>query len=412
MKKNKSTDNDFFKFIQNKDSDKLVVFFSGVNAKSFMGYKLVEDFDCNKIFIRDVNKSWYHGNIENVSKDIDDLVDYIRSYADKFERENITFIGSSMGAYAALLIGLILNVGKVIAFGPQIYINKYLPNNPRDDSYIKYKNLIPFLTQSTNCVDIFIGANDIVDLYQVKDIDKRNVKIYKVFSQPHNVMYFLNKVGVLKEYIRCKIYNKVYEIKIEGCYLNSFNDEGYLESAVLEFFIKKDYVKSSIMFDCLIQTYPTVNAFWKYRGICSYHLNQYSDAVFFLKQAELIAFRDDELHYFLGLSFLQLKNYILATSEFQFSLEFAIEKKTSYFIKLSISFRERKKYGEAIRVLKESLKINSKNYGTYYQLAQNYKRLKEFNLAIKSLEIAQELKTGDETILKELVDLNKKITAE
>ena len=51
--------NEFFHFEENKNSDKLIVIFSGVKSKSFMGYKLIEDFDCNKIFGQPHNAMYF-----------------------------------------------------------------------------------------------------------------------------------------------------------------------------------------------------------------------------------------------------------------------------------------------------------------------------------------------------------------
>ena len=399
---NSNLNSNYFHFSQNKNSDKLIVIFSGANAKNFTGYKLVEEFNCNKIFLRETNKSWYHGKIENVSNSIDQLIKYLKIYTNQFQKENITFIGSSMGAYAALLIGIKLHVGKIIAFGPQIYINQNFPNNPKDHSYIKYKNLVPLINKSKSNIDIFIGVNELIDLYHVKDITKKNIHIYKIFGQPHNVMFFLNKVGILQEYILHKTFNKDYSLNITNNFYTNFNEESYLEKAIDMFFIQKKYKNAQDIFDNLIKQYPTINTFWKYRGICSYFQKNHSEAIIFLKQAELIVFRDDELHYYLGLCFLNLKEYAFAISEFKFALEFAIDKKITYFIKLAISLRETKEYEEAIKVLKQSLKFDSKNYGTYYQLAKIYKKLENHDLAIKNFEMAKKLNPTKKLIITEL----------
>ena len=77
------TNDELFLFQENKESDKLVIVFSGVNAKSFMGYKLVKEFECNKIFIRELNKSWYHKPLEGISNSIDELILHIKKFTDK-----------------------------------------------------------------------------------------------------------------------------------------------------------------------------------------------------------------------------------------------------------------------------------------------------------------------------------------
>ena len=399
-------DNKLFLFKENKKSDKLVVIFSGVNAKSFMGYKLVDEFDCNKIFIREESKSWYHSCIDGVSNNIEELITYIETFTSKFKKENITFIGSSMGAYAALLVGIKLNVGKIIAFGPQIFINKNFPNNPKDDSYIKYKDLSLLINSTTSSIDILIGVNELVDLYHIKDIKiRKNINIYKIFGQPHNVMLFLNKLDLLKPYVQNTIFNKNYDLSISKNMQIDFNDDKYLEKAVELFFIEKDYKNSYIYFNKLIKRYPSVNTFWKYAAICSFYLKKYDEAIKFFNNAQLIVFRDDELHYYLGLLYFNQKYYDKSWQEFKYALDFSIDKKINYFIKLSISLRELKRYDEALKVLHESLKINSKNFGTYYQIAQIYKRQNLISKAIENLEIANKLKPTEQLIIDEIKEL-------
>ena len=382
--------NKFFQFKENKKSNKLVVIFSGVNAKSFMGYKLVEEFDCNKIFIREENKSWYHSPIEEISNNIDEFILYIETFTKKFKKENITFIGSSMGAYAALLVGIKLNIGKIIAFGPQIFINKNFPNNPKDDNYIQHKDLSLMINKTTSKIDIFIGVNELVDLYHVKDIRIRNnVKVYKIFGQPHNVMLFLYQIDTLKQYVKNTIFNEEYDLSIFDNLRNNFNKNKNLEKAIKLFFIDKDYDKAHIEFKSLVKQYPTINTFWKYAGICCFNLKNYIEAIKLLNNAQIIIFRDDEVHYYLGLSYFNQKNYNKSCQEFRYSLDFSIDQKLSYFIKLAVSLRELSQYDEALKVLKESLKINSKNFGTYYQIGQIYKRQNLKLKAIENLEIGK-----------------------
>jgi hypothetical protein len=55
-----------------------------------------------------------------------------------------------------------------------------------------------------------------------------------------------------------------------------------------------------------------------------------------------------------------------------------------------------------IKVLKQSLKFDSKNYGTYYQLAKIYKKLENHDLAIKNFEMAKKLNPTKKLIITEL----------
>jgi esterase/lipase len=39
--------------------------------------------------------------------------------------DNICFIGNSMGGYAAILFGTLLNIDNIISFAPQTFIDKF-----------------------------------------------------------------------------------------------------------------------------------------------------------------------------------------------------------------------------------------------------------------------------------------------
>jgi len=110
----------------------------------------------------------------------------------------------------------------------------------------------------------------------------------------------------------------------------------------------------------------------------------------------------------LGLSYLQLKKYQYAKQAFENALNFSTEKKLKYYIKLAISHRELKEYEQALFILKKSIHINSKNYGTYYQLAQIYKKQNKLSLAKKNLSKALRLHPKNDKIIHELKLLQAK----
>lgn len=398
---------ELFLFEQQPDSQQLVVIFSGVNAKSFMGYKLLKTLQCNKLFIRDPNKSWYHGKISGLSQNIKELTGHLKKICGFFETKNITFIGSSMGGYAALLLGIELKVGKIIAFGPQIYINKMLPNSPKEDSYISNKDLSKLINTSQSKIEIFIGLNELADLYHIVDIKNPNVIIIKLYGQAHNVMSFLHKLGFLYQYISAKVLNYRFSLRAFDYAIVSL-DKNHLKNAVEFFYIQKKYTQAQQLFQKLYNKNPTLHIFLKYQAICFFHLKNFQTTVSLLEKAQCLVFQDEELHFFLGLSYLQLKKYQYAKQAFENALNFSTEKKLKYYIKLAISHRELKEYEQALFILKKSIHINSKNYGTYYQLAQIYKKQNKLSLAKKNLSKALRLHPKNDKIIHELKLLQAK----
>lgn len=106
----------------------------GLGMPVFEFYNALKGIECDKIFIKDINQSWYHQGINDAYSDINQLAAYLKDLIEKNEYKKVCFIGNSMGGYAALLLGSVLNIPNVIAFSPQTFIdrkNRFLFNDKR-----------------------------------------------------------------------------------------------------------------------------------------------------------------------------------------------------------------------------------------------------------------------------------------
>jgi len=105
----------------------------GIGIPVFEFFNSVKDIDCDKIFIRDFNQTWYQKGVDKDIDTLDKLVNYLQETIAKHDYKRICFMGNSMGGYAAILFGTLLNIDKVIAFAPQTFIGKWdrLFNNDR-----------------------------------------------------------------------------------------------------------------------------------------------------------------------------------------------------------------------------------------------------------------------------------------
>lgn len=92
-------------------------------------FRTVEEQQVSVLHVADEDRAWYHG-----------CLDEVRLLLDKYEPTKI--IGSSMGGYAALLLGALHNI-QVRAFGPQTTIKcewdtRWLPEWEAIQSYTKH----------------------------------------------------------------------------------------------------------------------------------------------------------------------------------------------------------------------------------------------------------------------------------
>ncbi|MBU2885818.1 hypothetical protein KO507_08600 [Gilvimarinus agarilyticus] len=130
-------------FIDNR-SDCLLISFGGINQNIgmpvFEFLKTIESINADKIFIKDSQQAWYHKGINSEIDSIDKLAEFIQEIIQSKKYKKCVLIGNSMGGFAAIAIGALLNVDSVIAFSPQSFISKlkrFIYNDKRWGQQIK-----------------------------------------------------------------------------------------------------------------------------------------------------------------------------------------------------------------------------------------------------------------------------------
>ncbi|NYE60501.1 hypothetical protein FHW58_001653 [Duganella sp. 1224] len=77
----------------------------------------------NKILVRDSGNSWYHRTIGGLGTHPDETAESLRALMREIRPRKVVTIGQSMGAYAALMYGMLLDAQQVIAFGPLSFLD-------------------------------------------------------------------------------------------------------------------------------------------------------------------------------------------------------------------------------------------------------------------------------------------------
>jgi pimeloyl-ACP methyl ester carboxylesterase len=77
----------------------------------------------NKVLVRDSGNAWYHRKIAGLGEHPDETVETLRALIAAIAPSKVITIGQSMGAYAAVMYGLLLKVESVIAFGPLSFLD-------------------------------------------------------------------------------------------------------------------------------------------------------------------------------------------------------------------------------------------------------------------------------------------------
>jgi hypothetical protein len=135
----------------NKNSNKLIVAFGSLfrNTIDQIRFEFVNTINktfpnYSRLYLIDTGQCWYHKGLKGHTHNIGSTIRYLRNIINKYSE--VTFIGISMGGYAAILFGSLLNIKNVIAFMPQTIINSRHTKTVKN----KFFNLKKFINNTTN----------------------------------------------------------------------------------------------------------------------------------------------------------------------------------------------------------------------------------------------------------------------
>lgn len=89
----------------------------------------------NRIYLRDPKSRWYHYGIDGLGSDVNEVAMALKEKIDFLQPSEVITIGQSMGGYAALVFGALLEADKVVAFAPQAFIDASLLESYNDRRY-------------------------------------------------------------------------------------------------------------------------------------------------------------------------------------------------------------------------------------------------------------------------------------
>jgi len=390
-------------FDKNDDSSQLIVYFSSAGAKTFEGYSLLSKYSANKLFIRDDTKSWYSGTIPSISKSADDLIEYLKNIIEKFEKKNIVFLGSSMGAYAAILFGIKLNIGKVIAFSPQIILHPSMPFSP--NKAVKYNDLSKLVLENQKTdIDIWFGEGEPLDLFHIHHITSaEKVSFFPVSGAPHNVLFYLKQNLVLIDLFDFYFSKKKIKYPLHN---TDFMRQNNSHIEVIHSVVKKFYLDSN--YGTLMQLNkpkrnPLVAANYL-RGLIYMKKNLFEKAILEFKQALYLQPLNYDYSYNIALSYLKLGKASLAEPALKHAIKHYPAPSSQLYARLSEAQRVQGKIDKASENAQISLDIDKNNLWAHYQLGLIADRKKESESAIEHFSFILQTKPNWD-VIKTLLSL-------
>lgn len=384
-------------FVENKKNSKLIVYFSSAGAKSFEGYSLLSKYTSNKLFIRDSMRSWYNGIIPEISNSADELVKYLSPIIANFNKKNITFIGSSMGAYAALLFGIKLGIGKVIAFSPQIVLNPSMPFTPNET--VKYNDLSTLILENTQTsIDIWFGEGEPLDLYHIHHvIDAKKVSFFPITGAPHNVLFYLKQNLALYDLFDFYFENKKMLYPIHNIHFISQNTSQIkvIHSVIKKFYIDNNFKTLTQLNKIKSHSLAAVNYL---KGMLYMKNGFFDKAIIEFKHALYLQPLSYDCSYQIALAYLKIGRASLAEPALEHSIKHHPLSQSQLYARLSEAQRLQGKIDKAIDNAQKSLNIDKNNLWAHYQLGLIADRKKESQSAIEHFSFILQSKPNWTTV--------------
>lgn len=200
----------------------LLIAFGGIAGKlgvtPFEFFNLSKGFDVNRIYVRDLSQAWYHRGLPGVADNIDGIVTFLREKINQYQAKKVILVGNSMGGYAAILFGILLDADIVHAFSPQTFINrlnrlryldrrwrKQLQNTYRlvDKRYFDLRPVLKANHKKLKCkFNIFYSHTHRLDRIHAEHLRSLpNVNLYAFQSGGHRLVGHLRDSGELNKII-------------------------------------------------------------------------------------------------------------------------------------------------------------------------------------------------------------------
>lgn len=184
------------------DSETVVVSFGakGGGHGVFHFFKLLKPLPgFSKLLVRDPNPHWYNDGIPGVGETVEEIAASIRLEAERLGGRRIVTLGPSMGAYAAILFGCLMEAERAIALAPQTVLDSRLRHSPPATLELQAPDLAPFIERApATAVDIVAGWDDPLDVFHAQRVaDLPSVRVLALRGGVHGFVEDVHREGKL-----------------------------------------------------------------------------------------------------------------------------------------------------------------------------------------------------------------------
>ncbi|MGB3533571.1 MAG: hypothetical protein WBA13_08635 [Microcoleaceae cyanobacterium] len=291
-----------------RQSKRLIVVFSGyllnhqVISGSFTYYKYFsgssQDYDI--LFVRDPLNIWYVEKIETSDtgtlsvESLAETQEVIQCSRNEFDHilktlqadySYVTFFGSSMGGYGALLYAYKVCPNLVVTLCPQTFHVRGYPRFKSIHQKYIFSDLAQLnYTETKTKLHLLVGAENLYDIYHATRIKSSLASLTLVPLSCHNVpLYFhrldrlqllINSVtdGSFESYLE-KLQNAYKSYPTLQPYLKGYKVQGILESIFHNIYIDQDFQLAENLLTAIIERFPWLAGAKRTLGLLWYEQN-------------------------------------------------------------------------------------------------------------------------------------------
>jgi hypothetical protein len=167
-------------------------------------------FNIHYIFIKDRYQVWYSNGIFGIGNSIDECIPKLKEIISNINYSKIITCGASMGAYAALIFGKLLNVDHILAFSPQTFLDKKTRALYKDNRWeknfndiyklnkLKYSDLSKIDFSTIKNIELFVGKDSKLDQIHILKLKKTKNITLTIVNGGHIIVKGLKESGNLK----------------------------------------------------------------------------------------------------------------------------------------------------------------------------------------------------------------------
>lgn len=368
------TEGEYYKLIPYPDSTQLLLIFSSVDTPpgKFTLYRSTHELPLHLLYLNDKSNGWYQSGVPGLGNSIDDTIQAIEGLKSELGAKEIFTVGSSMGAYAAILYGLKLKA-HVLAFGPEIVLRLpgsrtliYMPK----ESPVYVNDLRPLISSSQQPIIVYAGEADPSDLLAAYHLyGFPNVECVTVRAVAHKTPLFLErKIGI----------SKIIQSFIDGNPVLDFPERGKLSehARAIELILSATNAMAS---------------------------KQWHSAITGLKEVLQLCPSSDLAHHKLGISLYQLGDYASAADHQTAAIEISPHYANAYH-QLGICLRKLGHYFDSYEAHKRAYELEPDMAAAYHHAGLSLEKLERWHEAETAFRKALSLDKGNANYTKKMAE--------